>query len=124
LDSEEAALELLRTKQALLMLFAQADMCQKLVQILPPNRTSQNGLYPKLADPIMTQKNLIEIKHMILGHQLVNSATLRIHLLVRLILDRLAEMEQTGWGPSRTRCRAAKVSSSIILNGDSNYSYY
>ena len=89
--SEEEALVLLKTKQALLMLFVLVDMCQKLVPILLQNRTSQDGLYQKLVDPIMTQRSLIEIKLMIQDHLLANNAIQKIHQLGQLILAQLAE---------------------------------
>jgi hypothetical protein len=82
---------LLKTKQVLLMLCVLVGMCQKLVLILQLNKTSQDGLYQKLEDPIMTQRNLIEIRLMTQGHQLVNNAIQKIHQLEQLILALLAE---------------------------------
>jgi len=90
LASGEEVQEHSKTKLVLLMLCALVDMCQKLVPILPPNRTSQDGLCPKLADPIMKLESPIEIKLMTLDHQLASNATPKIEQLVRLILARPA----------------------------------
>jgi hypothetical protein len=73
------------------MLSVLVDMYQRLVPIPQQNKTSQDGLYQKLEDPIMTQRNLTEIKLMTPDHPLVNNATQKIHLLEQLILALLAE---------------------------------
>jgi hypothetical protein len=109
LASEEEALVHLKTKLVLPMLCALVDMYLKLVLILQLNKTSQDGLCQKLEDPIMTQRNLIEIRLMILGHQLVNNAIQKIHQLVKRILALLAEKLRRDLVLSKIRCRVVKV---------------
>jgi hypothetical protein len=124
LDSEEEALVHLRTKLAPLMLYAQEGMYQRLVQTLPLNKTSPDGHFQKLADQIMTQRNLTEIKLMTLDHQLANSVTQKIHQLDRLILALLEEMEPQDLALLKTRCRVDKVSNFITPNGDALFCLY
>jgi len=88
---EEEAQERSKTKLVLLTLYALVGMCQKLVLILPPNKTFLGGLCPKLADPIMTLEDQIEIKLTTQGHLLANKPTPTIEALVRLILAQQAE---------------------------------
>jgi len=88
---EEEAQEHSKTKLEHPMQCVLEDMCQKLVPILPPNKTSQGGLCQKQADPIMKLKSPIEIKLMTLGLQLENNPTLKTEHLVKLILAQLVE---------------------------------
>lgn len=84
-------------------------MCQKHVLILQPNKISQDGPYPKLADPIMMQRNLTEIKLTIPDLPSANNVTQKIHRLDKLILVQQAEMELRDLEPSKIRCRVDKV---------------
>ena len=88
---EEVVRVHLKIKLVHLMLSVLADMYQRLVPILLLNKTSQDGHCQKLVDPIMTQRSLIEIRPMTLGHRLVNNATQKIHQQVKLILALPAE---------------------------------
>ena len=109
LDSEEEALEHLRTKLGHLTQCAQVDMCQKLVQILPLSKTSPDGPCPKLADQIMMLRNLTEIRPTTPDHPLVNNAIQKIHQLGKHILVQLEGMVPQDLVLSKTRCRVDKV---------------
>jgi hypothetical protein len=106
---EEVAQVRLRTKLVLLMLFVLVDMSLKLVLTLQPNKTFQDGLCQKLEDPIMTQRNLIEIRLTTLGPQLVNNAIQKIHQLELHTLALLVEKLRRGWAHSKIRCKVDKA---------------
>jgi len=91
LSLEEEAQEHSRIKLAHLMLCVLADMYQKLVLILPPNKIFQDGLCQKLADLIMKQRSQIVIKLMTPDLPLGNNLTPKIDQLAKLISAQLAE---------------------------------
>jgi len=109
LASEEEALVHLKTRLERPMLFVLVDMYQKLVPILQLNKTFQDGLCQKLVDPIMTQRNLIEIRLMTLDPQSVNNATQKIHRLELPILALLVEILRRDLEPLKIRCKEDRV---------------
>jgi hypothetical protein len=84
-------------------------MFQKPALTHPQSKTSQNGLYPKLAGQTRTQEDLTETRLTTPGHPLASKLTPRTHLQAKPTLVQPEEKLLKDLAHSKIKCKEDKA---------------